>query len=93
MSQPEKIGILYGQIISQVIADAKQRFEEEGVDMAVLSELEKVSCMRASQCGAPRRGVRKRHAGARVYPHVCVGALVWNTWRRWAQGHSRLVSV
>ena len=53
MSQPEKTGILYGQIISQVIADAKHRFEEEGVDMAVLTELEKVSRARA------RRVVRR----------------------------------
>ena len=55
MSQPEKTGILYGQIISQVIADAKQRFEEEGVDMAVLTELEKVSRARAGVWRAAAR--------------------------------------
>ena len=43
MSQPEKTGILYDQIIAKVIEDSRERFEAEGADMAVLSELQKVS--------------------------------------------------
>jgi len=43
MSQPEKTGILYDQIIRRVIEDSRERFESEGADMQVLGELQKVS--------------------------------------------------
>ena len=43
MSQSEKTGILYDQIIQRVIEDSRERFEAEGADMQVLGELQKVS--------------------------------------------------
>ena len=43
MSQSEKTGILYDQIIQRVIEDSRERFEAEGADMQVLGELHKVS--------------------------------------------------
>lgn len=43
MSQSEKTGMLYDQIIQRVIEDSRERFEAEGADMQVLGELQKVS--------------------------------------------------
>lgn len=43
MSQPEKTGILYEQIIARVIEDSRERLESEGADLQVLGELQKVS--------------------------------------------------
>lgn len=43
MSQPEKTGMLYDQIIARVIEESRERFEAEGADQQVLGELQKVS--------------------------------------------------
>jgi len=42
MSQPEKTGILYEQIIARVIEDSRERLEAEGADLQVLGELQKL---------------------------------------------------
>ena len=49
MSQPEKTGILYDQIIRRVIEDSRERFESEGADMQVLGELQKVSSVHGAR--------------------------------------------
>jgi hypothetical protein len=71
MSQPEKTGILYEQIIARVIEDSRERLESEGADLQVLGELQKVSTVRvlellciAGPCGFYSSSV----AGREIFP-------------------------
>lgn len=47
MSQQEKTGVLYDQIVARVIEESRERFQSEGADHQVLGELQKVSSARS----------------------------------------------